>query len=65
MTIDGGYLLGIDLGSGASMSAAAAYDPGSGALDYVAALPKARHWPVAGSLTGLEPCTWKCWRPAI
>ena len=40
VTIDGGYLLGIDLGSGASMSAAAAYDPGSGALDYVAALPE-------------------------
>ena len=39
VTIDGGYLLGIDLGSGASMSAAAAYDPGSGATGLCGGAP--------------------------
>ncbi|MYF31264.1 MAG: hypothetical protein F4169_20895 [Gammaproteobacteria bacterium] len=37
---DGPYALGIDLGSGAAMSAAAAYFPHTGALECVAAFPE-------------------------
>ena len=36
---EGGYALGLDLGDGAAMSAAAAYWPGSGGLEAVAAFP--------------------------
>ena len=38
--IDAGYILGLDLGTSAAMSAASAYDPQSGAMDTFAVFPE-------------------------